>query len=159
MNMANESKYSWIRSGFAKGIEPDEAIRELERIEANYGALTPENILDASKSEDALFHSLFTWDDNQAAHNYRLQEARVILNNIEIKVVSDGSEKRIPVFEVIKNADGRAYKHIESFTKEDILQVKSESVKAFNYWKNKLSIYKEFDQAIIKIDEVISELK
>lgn len=157
--MDNKNKYSWIRSGFAKGIEPDEAIRELERIEANYGGLTPENILDASKPEDALFHSLFTWDNNQAAHKYRLQEARIILNNIEIKVVSNGSEKRIPVFEVIKNADGRAYKHVESFTKEDIIQVKTESVKAFNYWKNKLSIYKDFDQVIQKIDEVISELR
>lgn len=157
--MGNTNKYSWIRSGFAKGINPDEAIAELERIEANYGTLTPENILDASVSEEALFHPLFTWDNNQAAHKCRLQEARIILNNIEIKVISDGGEKRIPVFEVIKNEEGRQYKHVESFSKEDIQQVKSESVKALNYWKNKLSIYKEFDQIILKIDEVISELK
>lgn len=157
--MENQNKYSWIRSGFARGINPDKAIAELERIEANYGTLTPENILDASTSEDALFHPLFTWDNNQAAHKCRIQEARIILNNIEIKVISGGEEKRIPVFEIIRNADGRQYKHVESFTKEDIIQVKADVVKTLNYAKSKLSIYKDFESLIPKIDEIISEMK
>lgn len=152
-------KYHWIQKGFAKGIDPDAAIKELERIESHYGSLTPENVLDAAKPEDSLFHSLFTWDNKEAARLYRLQEARHLLNNIEVRVIHDGSEKRIPVFEVVKSHDARAYKHIDSFTKEDITQVKGDAVRAFNYWKNKLSVYKEFESIIPKIDEVISEIK
>jgi hypothetical protein len=152
-------KYDWIQKGFAKGIDPDEAVKELERIEANYGALTPENILDAATPEDALFHPLFTWNNSEAARLYRLQEARHILNNIEVRIIHDGKEKHIPVFEVVKRPEGRVYKHVDSFTKEDILQVKSDAVRAFNYWKSKLAVYKEFEAIIPKIDEVLSEIK
>ena len=80
--MAN--KYEWRIGSFAKDIDPDLAVAELERIENVYGALTPENILEASKTEGAYLHKLFTWDDQKAANLYRLQQARQILNNIEI---------------------------------------------------------------------------
>lgn len=152
-------KYQWIQKGFAKGIDPDEAIKELEKIESQYGALTPENLMKAAADQDALFHSLFTWDDSEAARLYRLQEARHLLNNIEVRVVHDGTEKRIPVFEVVKRPEGRVYKHVDSFTKEDIIQVKGDAVRAFNYWKSKLAVYKEFESIIPKIDEVISEIQ
>lgn len=152
-------KYQWIQKGFAKGIDPDEAIKELERIESQYGALTPEHILDAAKPQDSIFHPLFTWDNKEAARLYRLQEARHLLNNIEVRVIHDGSERRIPVFEVVKRPEGRVYKHVDSFTKEDILQVKTDAVRAFNYWKSKLAVYKEFENIIPKIDEVISDIK
>lgn len=152
-------KYQWIQKGFSKGIDPDEAIKELERIESEYGSLTAENLMTAATDEDSLFHSLFTWNDSEAARLYRLSEARHLLNNIEVRVIHDGSERRIPVFEVVKRPEGRVYKHVDSFTKEDIMQVKSDAVRAFNYWKSKLAVYKEFENIIPKIDEVISDIK
>lgn len=154
-----DKKYQWIRTGFARGIDPDEAVKELDRIEATYGALTAENILAAAEPEDSLFHVLFTWDNSKAAKLYRLEEARKILNNIEVTVIHDGAEKHIPVYEVVKRPEGRVYKHVDSFTKDDIVQVKGDAVRAFNYWKNKLTIYKEFETVIPKIDEVLSEIK
>lgn len=157
--METSKKYAWIQKGFSKGIDPDAAVIELERIESQYGALTPENILEAAKPEDSLFHALFTWNNQEAARLHRLQEARHLLNNIEVRVVHDGSERRIPVFEVVKRPEGRVYKHVDSFTKEDIIQVKSDAVRAFNYWKSKLAVYKEFENIIPKIDEVISDFQ
>lgn len=154
-----QKKYQWILKGFAKGVDPDEAIKELERIESQYGSLTPENVLEAAKPEDSLFHALFTWNNEEAARMYRLQEARHLLNNIEVRVVHDGTEKRIPVFEVVRRPEGSVYKHVDSFTKEDILQVKTEAVRAFNYWKSKLAVYKEFEAIIPKIDEVLQDFK
>lgn len=152
-------KYNWIRNGLAKGIDPDLAIAELERIEILFGALTAENILNASTSDDTLFHQLFTWDDTEAAIKYRLSQARTILNNIEVKIISDGQEKHIPVYEIVSTPEGRSYKHISNFSKEDVLMLKNSAVKALNYWKNKLTFYKEFDSAIKKIDDAINEVE
>lgn len=148
-----------MRKGLAKGIDPDTAVTELERIEQIFGCLTPENILKASVPEDSVFHVLFDWNDETAAHQYRLAQARTILNNVEIKIISDGGERVIPVYEVVTRQDGRVYKHIECFTPDDVLQVKSGVVKALNYWKDKLSVYKEFDNVIKKIEEIVEEIK
>lgn len=150
-------KYNWIQKGFAKGIDPDLAILELERIENVFGSLTAENILKASEPEEALFHSLFTWNDSEAANQYRLSQARTIINNIEVRILSNGEEKHIPVFEIVTREEGRVYKHISDFTKEDIESLKSNAVKSLNFWKNKLSNYKQFDVVVQKIGEAINE--
>lgn len=154
----NNKLYKWINPGFAKGIDPESAIEELKRIEAAYNRLTPDTLLEASVAPDALFHRLFTWDDTTAANNWRLQQARTILNNIEVKVISDGKERNIPVYEVVKTLDGNAYKHIETFNLDDVAHVKGQCVKALNYWKNKLSVYKEFGKVAQRLNELIVEL-
>lgn len=152
-------KYQWIQKSYAKGIDPDAAVLELERIETELGSLTAENVLKASESETALLHSLFNWDDTSAAHQYRLSQARTILNNVEIKIVSEGQERIIPVYEVVTRSEGRVYKHIEDFSSEDVVQVKNGVVKALNYWKNKLSVYREFDSVIARITELVQEIE
>lgn len=151
-------KYNWIQASYAKHIPAQAAIAELERIESIFGGLTAENVLKASEPADSLFHKLFTWDDQKAAFNYRLQEARHIINNIEIVVVSDGSTRNIPVFEIVKTQSGNVYKSISDLSTDEISQVRSKAVTALNYWKNKLSTYKEFQKSALKIDEAMSDL-
>lgn len=152
-------KYQWISAGFAKGISPDEAIKELESIENTYGSLTAENIVTASEKENALFHKLFLWDNEKAAHQYRLSQARTILNNIEVKIISDGAEKKISVFEIVKTETGKVYKNISDLNSDEIKEVRSNVIKALNYWKSKLSFYKEFDNIVPKMDSIITEVK
>lgn len=146
-------KYEWKIDGFAKGIDANVAARELKRIEKEYGCLTPEIILEASKPAKALFHSLFIWDDAQAARLYRLTQARKILNNIQIIIISDGESRVIPVYEVIQSQDSRVYKHIQSFTPEDVEQVKARTIMELNILKKKLSVYKEFYEVVNVLEQ------
>ncbi len=153
-----EKKYKWSLESFAKGIDPDYAVKELERIEILYGSLTPEHILDASKDKNALFNSLFTWDDCEAAKLYRLQQARKILNNIEIEIISDNESRVIPVYEVVTQHEGRAYKHIQNMTAENINEIKVRTIKELNALRNKLSTYSKFEKVIQKLDEAVGEM-
>lgn len=151
-----KKKYEWKLSSFAKGIDPNKAVKELNKIENVYGCLTPQNILEASSSEDSLFHNLFTWDDCLAANQYRLEQARRILNNISVSIISNGEQRAIPVYEVISTVEGRVYKHIDTFSPEDIAQIKERTVIELNMLRSKLSLYKQFELAILKVDELSS---
>lgn len=152
------NKYSWRIKSLAKGIDPDLAIAEIERIESVYGGLTPENVLEASRDESALLHPLFQWDDNVAATQYRLQQARTIINNVEIKVISDGEERSIPVYEVVNVGEGRVYKSIQNMDKEDVEYVKQSVKREISYLKNKLSTYNSFEATIKHLDSALETL-
>lgn len=151
--------YAWKIPSFAKNIDIDLAIQEMERIESLYGSLTPQNILDASRPQRALFHTLFQWDDAVAAEHHRLQQARIILNNIEVTVVSDGQPKQISVYEVIKQPSiGAVYKSVNSMTIDDIDFIKMRTLKELNILKDKLSVYKEFNKVTSSLNQAIQDL-
>jgi hypothetical protein len=152
------NKYQWKMRSLAKGIDPELAIAEIERIESLYGSLTPENVLDASRDESALLHTLFQWDDSKAAHQFRLQQARSILNNIEVNVISDGESRTIPVFEVVNLGEGRVYKSIQQMDSNDIEYVKKAVRREISYLKNKLSTYNTFEKTIKHLDDALETL-
>jgi hypothetical protein len=157
--MSTTKNYAWKIPSFAKNIDIDLAMEEMERIESLYGSLTPQNILDASRPKNALFHTLFQWDDTLAAEHYRLQQARTILNNIEVTVVSDGSPKQINVYEVVKQqSSGQIYKSINSMTLDDIDFIKQRTLKELTILKDKLSMYKEFSKVTSSLHQAIEDL-
>lgn len=152
------NKYQWKMASLAKGIDADSAIAEIERIESIFGSLTAENVLTASQSPDSLLHSLFQWDDTKAAHNYRLQQARTILNNIEINIISDGESKVMSVFEIVNLGEGRVYKSIQNMNPNDVEYVKQLVKREINHLKLKLSTYNKFEETIKHLDDAVNTL-
>jgi hypothetical protein len=153
------NKYSWKIESFAKGLSPTAAARELTKIEKKYGALTPDTLLKASIKKDSVFHNLFEWNDTLAAEKWRLQQARTIINNIEIIVLSDGAERNISAYEIIRHDEGSSYKRVDTFTADDKEQVRKRTLMELSSIRSKLAIYKEFDFAVIKIDEASEVLQ
>ena len=154
--MAN--KYEWKIGSFAKDVDPDLVVSELERIENIFGSLTPENILEGSKNGSAYLHKLFTWDNQKAANLYRLQQARQILNNIEVVIISNGEPRQMPLYETIVKDNTRVYKSIQEFTGPDADQVKAQTIREINALKNKLSFFSQFSKATKKLDEAVTLL-
>lgn len=154
--METHKKYQWKLKGLARGIDPDLAVQELERIEENYGELTDEIILNASEPEDAVLHPLFLWDNDEAAKRYRLSQARNILNNVQLVIVSDGEPRNISVYEVVKK--GGVYKHIENFTAQDVIMIRERALKELNALKYKLALYDGFAPVIRSLDEAVQNL-
>jgi hypothetical protein len=74
-------------------------VDELKRIaKANGGILRAEDIIDAARDEDSVLHDKFEWDDTEAAHQYRLEQARK-LARVTVHLVNDGqSDMPIKVF-------------------------------------------------------------
>jgi hypothetical protein len=152
------NKYSWKIASMAKGIDPDAALLELERIENLFGSLTAETVLNASKEKDALLHPLFQWDDTKAAHQFRLQQAKTIINNVQVNVIREGVEIQIPVYEIVRVDEGRQYKSIETMDRSDIEYVKQSTKREINYLKNKLILYNDFNETIKHLDSALNTL-
>jgi hypothetical protein len=54
--------------------------KELQDVERGYGSVSPEAVVEyAAKNKGSTLYSQFEWDDGEAAHNYRLGQARSII--------------------------------------------------------------------------------
>ena len=67
-------------------IQPHDPVAQaLEEVrEANGGTLTPQAVVEAARDNASPLHECFTWDDSEAAEQYRLWEARQL---IRVRVV------------------------------------------------------------------------
>jgi len=62
------------------------------------GHLTPEVVIQAAKDPDSPLHSEFTWDDAEAAHRYRLVQARALIRNATLLVKTGETRTILPAF-------------------------------------------------------------
>lgn len=55
-------------------------VEELEHIaEVNGGLLRPKDVVSFAADPETALHGKFTWDDEEAGHNYRLWQARTLI--------------------------------------------------------------------------------
>jgi hypothetical protein len=143
-----------------KGIAPEKAYAEVERIRSEYGEITAKILLDVSRNKDSVFHDYFNWNDADAAEKYRLRQARDLLKNIQVNIVSDGEARNVRVYEIVKRKDGEGiYKNIETLTSDDVEYVRQQVVKALMSYRNKLATYDQFKLSVKHLDNAISELE
>jgi len=145
--------YKWKLEGLGKGVDVALVVEELTRLQKVNRILTPEVVVRAAEDNNSILHKLFEWDDNKAAYNWRLQQARTILNNIEVTIITDGEPREIAVFEVTTRSEG--YKSVDTFTNEDIDFIRANTLRQLNTMKHKLKTYKEFDKVLFFIDKAI----
>jgi hypothetical protein len=148
--------YKWKLKGLSRKVDPESVVQELEKIENIHSKLTPELILETAREPENVLHKLFDWDNSQAAEKWRMHQARLIINNLEITVISNGEPRQIPVYEIVSKTEG--YKHVAYFDKEDIDYVKQGIIQDLTYLKNKLAIYKEFSKITEYINMALTEL-
>ena len=65
----------------------DTVLVELLAIYEQHSTVTPELVLEAATPDEHPLHDEFTWDDTEAAHNYRLNEARSLIRSVKIRPV------------------------------------------------------------------------
>jgi tRNA A37 N6-isopentenylltransferase MiaA len=145
--------YKWKLEGLGKGVDVALVVEELTRLQEVNRILTPEVVVRAAENSESVLHKLFEWDENKAAYNWRLQQARTILNNIEVTIITDGEPREIAVFEVTTRSEG--YKSVDTFTNEDIDFIRASILRQLNTMKSKLKTYKEFDKVLFYIDKAI----
>jgi len=64
----------------------DDVVSELRALEDRRGRLTAEAVVEAAEPEDSVLHDCFEWDNDAAAHSYRIEQARELLRRVKIEV-------------------------------------------------------------------------
>lgn len=69
-------------------------VTELKRLaEKAHGLLKPEDVIRAAEPEGSVLHDRFEWDDSEAAHQYRLEQARKLIR-VTVELL-DGKERAL----------------------------------------------------------------
>lgn len=124
------------------------------------GSLTPERLVEASRSSSAPTHEYFEWDDKKAASQQRLVMARHLLAHISVMVRTGGAPRMVRAFfnvrEVIPTSDkGKSvYVSVRRAFADDELkkQVLREAWQELLGWKERYASYKELGPVVHFID-------
>lgn len=110
------SAYAWKTASYIKA-NADVAGKMCEELEKD-GGLTPERLLEANKEESAPLHNEFEWKDTIAAHKYRIEQARHIIQCL-ITIPEGQSEEAKPVRAFVVTGQIAKYEHINAVLKSE----------------------------------------
>lgn len=72
------------------------------------GVLRPADVVDAARNPNSSMHGQFEWDDGEAAEQYRLYQARILIRRVQVEVIRpDNQVVHIPTF--VRAGDGNGY--------------------------------------------------
>lgn len=92
-------KIRW-KQGYRGSADVDLVHTELEAIRQRDGHISPEAVLRQACADDNPMHEEFIWDDSEAAHAYRLEQARSLIRSIEV-VYEDAPTKVVRAYSVV----------------------------------------------------------
>ena len=79
--------YKW--NSYKYPVAAEVVGKHFEKVEKKYGELNNKNVLESARSEKSPIHSLFEWDDTQAAEKYRLEQASKLIVNLNVEVETE----------------------------------------------------------------------
>lgn len=79
--------------------EVEQVREELEAIRSHHGGiLRAEDVVEFARDETTALHRQFEWDDTEAAHQYRLEQARRVIR-LRVTVTENlGSDRPVPMY-------------------------------------------------------------
>lgn len=121
--------------------------KELDRIHRRHGSIKPEIIVEESVPETAPLHKFFTWDNGDAAHKWRIEEARSIIRSVRV-VRDDQPQQEQPVIRAFLNVqasdteakfEGKAYLPLRVIRESPdyMQQVVNEAMRELKAWKSR----------------------
>lgn len=84
-------------------MKKDDVLKELTFIAQEHeGMLRPEDVVEYAKNKRTVLHGCFTWDDSEAAIQWRLQEARMLIR-VAVTVLPNEEETTCRAFVSMKD--------------------------------------------------------
>lgn len=134
----------------------EEVIDELLSLSKN-NELSAEIIVEKAKDKNNPLHDLFEWNDTEAAHSFRLYQARVLVN--EVRVVIDNQEyyafENVVVKASISNNGSqtqtlRLYKPVVEILSDEEMrkQVVRAALNHLSYWERQNAKYSELSPIV-----------
>ena len=131
--------------------------KRLEQI-SDEGILTPEQVVEDAEDKKSPLHDLFQWNDGEAAKQYRLSQARNIINHFILVVHEGDKEYETKAWHSVKFVDSegenqRSYASMEVVQNNEQLreQVVANARRELSYWQRRYAEYKELLPEVRKL--------
>lgn len=161
-------RYVW-REGHQYGADANAVGREIERVGKRLGkevdGLSAEDVVEAARVESSPLHGLFTWDDSEAAEEWRKYEARGVMRSIRIvKTDETGAESRSIVYAAVRveGEKDRLYVPVSKAMRQDNLrrQMIAAAISGLEGWKARFcELADEASFASSCVDAAIKDLR
>lgn len=144
--------YDWKNWGHVRGVSAQVAGETCAKLEEE-GRLNAQTLVDESRPEDAPLHPAFTWDDSEAAEEWRRHEARNIINCITVTIEKPAENRLIEV--APENVVTRAFFNIDrgSACYESVTRILSDEEKREMLYKTALSELTAFRKKYAELRE------
>lgn len=115
-----KNQYSW-GEGWSPSLDANIVGGVVEKIEAEHGSVTKELLLEESRPVESATHSLFEWDNDKAAEQYRLEQARHTISALRVVYVTPEKEEvSVRAFvNVSELSDKARYRNVEVALSEE----------------------------------------
>ncbi|MFD1945078.1 hypothetical protein [Paradevosia shaoguanensis] len=149
---------------FQAGEHPDanEVGRHMEMLREKFkGEITPEDVLSDAKNPNSPLHSFFEWKDGDAAHQYRLAQARGLIRAVvAIYKKPEEPAKKMRAYVHIKEAGAPHYREIGhamsvKSTREIVLR---NAWREFQQWRQRYKDLAEFATLFEAADDLEQKL-
>ena len=89
---------------------------EIERLKNGNGFITSQAVVISARSKKSLLHDYFEWTDSKAAEQYRIQQARNLINHVvEVMVTYNGEKSEVRSFHSVSIQDrGKVYVNLQT---------------------------------------------
>lgn len=149
--------YTWKTKNLFK-TDANTAGQIFEELESTIG-LTAENIVNASRDEDAPLHDEFEWDDEVAAEEWRKRQAQNMISNLSIVLVETEDEEVTPV-RAFYATELHHYENIRAIItneeKKDDLLIRA--IRELQAFKRKYRILTELETVFSAIDTIAEKV-
>lgn len=136
---------------------------ELELIRnKNGGILRPEDVVEFAKNPKTALHKKFTWDNDKAAHEYRLWQARELIR-VSVNILPQNNKPfrvYVSLVDDRKNPGG-GYRALVDVMMDGELREKllEQAIKDMRGFQKKYKELKELASVFSVMDETIDELE
>jgi len=136
--------------------------KELEALEtirmAHNGILRPHDVVETARARDHILHGKFEWDDTEAAHQYRLFQARRFIT-VYVKMLIEVPDESVQVYVSLREDQerpGGGYRIIEDVLSDPDMRAMllNEAKGAFRRMKAKYGRLKELAAVFTEIDKL-----
>lgn len=134
---------------------------ELERIrKANGGVLRPADVVHAAKAKSSPLHDYFEWDDGKAAHQHRLEQARLLIRCTVELVGEDEKPVKMYVSLQSRRAEGDSYQSLRDVVqsrplREELLR---QALAEADAWRKRYEKFRELHEVFAAIGRAITKI-
>lgn len=102
MKKVSNYKYSWSRHFGVSAQVFGEVYYSLKK-------RTPEELLAVARKRSSPLHRLFEWNDHRAAHQHRLVQARIMVNSLQVDIMTPKGKTATVVAFIRSSRHGRPH--------------------------------------------------
>lgn len=141
----------------------EEVQTELVSLYQQHGALNPEAVVDAARDKKSALHTHFDWDNSEAAHKYRLLQARNLIR-VAVTVIPALSNEPVKQFvsiRALRGSDQGSYIATTDLLSDDDKYelAKADAIRSLERIKYQYNYIAELQPVWAAIDKVLVQVK